>query len=157
MQQKQKQQETRDGIIHDGVLTLEDFGEEDTIIPVPLTPLPWMEDHKQSDIPWKEREFENHPIPDDCTCRKMYNWYIPRPCICTEDMKKRNKVCSSCHATQLRSCHRNCGTDALPIYTIEQINDVIPMMPILANTEDVTPIFTHTELPVYTEFGMSIL
>ena len=97
-------------------LVLENFDIE-PFEPMQL-PLPWMEAHKPSNIPWKKREFDNYPIPDSCTCRKMYNCYVPDVCTCTEDMKKRNKVCSSCHTTQFRSCHRYCGDDSLPVYKI---------------------------------------
>jgi len=68
----------------------------------------------------EKQEFENEPIPDTCTCRKMYNWYVQGHCDCTEDMKKRNKVCVNCHTTQFRSCHRNCANSCqdLPEYYV---------------------------------------
>lgn len=68
----------------------------------------------------EKEEFDNEPISDSCTCRKMYNWYVQGPCECSEDMKKRNKVCVNCHTTQFRSCHRNCADSRkdLPEYYV---------------------------------------
>lgn len=52
---------------------------------------------------------------------KIYNFYNPKPCKCTDDMKSRNKCCESCNLTQRRSCHHNCGKipkESYPVYTI---------------------------------------
>jgi hypothetical protein len=65
-------------------------------------------------------EYEKEPEIEECTCMKIYNWYMPSPCECTDYMKKRNKCCVSCYITQTRSCHRNCpangGSGNIPIY-----------------------------------------
>jgi hypothetical protein len=79
-----------------------------------------------------EQEYEDDPIPADCTCKKLYNWYTPAPCMCSEDMKQRKKVCASCHVTQLRSCHRNCG-ESQPVptycyYHVTMIDNDTPML-----------------------------
>lgn len=79
---------------------------------------------------WGKKEFDDNPIPESCTCKKLYNWYEPLPCSCTESMKERNKVCSSCHVTQTRSCHRNCGMNPMPLYTIHKCIDNIPALQI---------------------------
>ena len=78
------------------------------------------EELKLTWLEWTKREFENEPIPESCVCKKIYNWYEPTPCLCTEDMRERNKVCVSCHATQMRSCHRSCGEGPIPTYTISK-------------------------------------
>jgi hypothetical protein len=53
-------------------------------------------------------EYNKLPINPKCTCMKIYNFYKPKPCKCTDDMKARNKCCYSCNLTQRRTCHYNC-------------------------------------------------
>ena len=78
----------------------------------------WLNTYNQKHIPFKDRVFDSCPIPDTCTCRKIYNWYTPDVCTCTDEMKLDGKmVCASCHTTQRRSCHRNCGCQLLPVYS----------------------------------------
>lgn len=56
-----------------------------------------------------KNEYNKEPADPNCTCNKLYSCYFPSPCVCTEDMKQRNKCCTSCYITQSRSCHRDCG------------------------------------------------
>jgi hypothetical protein len=90
--------------------TLEEWEKERMKDEESLTPmLLWKETVEQARLPWAKREYEKDPNYGSCQCKKMYNGYEPYHCLCTEDMTKRNKVCSSCHITQTRSCHRDCG------------------------------------------------
>jgi hypothetical protein len=61
----------------------------------------------------KSKEFDKLPIDPNCTCKKMYNCYVPKPCKCSNDMKARNKCCESCNITQRRSCHYSCAKNSL--------------------------------------------
>ena len=72
--------------------------------PMPLSSFMMLldEEGKQS------REYTKLPVDPRCTCGKIYNFYFPEPCECTDDMRHRGKCCQSCNLTQSRSCHRDC-------------------------------------------------